>query len=87
MNSLSVKTKFQIGRYKSLKQIYSKFELQFDLEGQEVFRIVQNSKANNFFSQRSNTKQIFHHLFHLILHTLHVLEMSPHLPRLSTVIY
>ena len=32
MNSLSVKAKFQIGQFKSLKQIFCKFEGQFDLE-------------------------------------------------------
>ena len=30
----SVKAKFQIGQFKSLKQIFCKFEGQFDLEGQ-----------------------------------------------------
>ena len=34
MNSLSVKAKFQIGKFKSLKQIFCKFEGQFDIEGQ-----------------------------------------------------
>ena len=34
MNILSVKAKFQIGQFKSLKQIFCKFEGQFDLEGQ-----------------------------------------------------
>ena len=34
MNSLSVKAKFQIGPFKSLKQIFRKFEDQFDFEGQ-----------------------------------------------------
>ena len=34
MNSLSVKEKFQIGQFKNMKQILSKFESQFDLEGQ-----------------------------------------------------
>ena len=29
-----VKAKFQMGQYKSLKQIFCKFEGQFDLEGQ-----------------------------------------------------
>ena len=32
MNSLSVKAKFQIGQFRSLKQIFYKFEGQFDLE-------------------------------------------------------
>ena len=32
MNSLSVKAKYQIGQFKSLKQIFYKFEGQFDLE-------------------------------------------------------
>ena len=35
MNSLSVKTKFQIGQFKSLKQIFCKFVGQFDLAGQK----------------------------------------------------
>ena len=34
MNSLSVKAEFQIGQFKSLKQIFCKFEGHFDLEGQ-----------------------------------------------------
>ena len=34
MNSLSVKAKFQIVQFKSLKQIFCKCEGQFDLEGQ-----------------------------------------------------
>ena len=34
MNSLSVKVKFQIGQFKSLKQTICKFQGQFDLEGQ-----------------------------------------------------
>ena len=34
MKSLSVKAKFQIGQSKSLKQIFCKFEGQFELEGQ-----------------------------------------------------
>ena len=34
MNSLSVKAKSQIGQFKSLKQIFCKFERQFDLETQ-----------------------------------------------------
>ena len=34
MNSFSVKAEFQIGQFKSLKQIFSKFLDQFDLEGQ-----------------------------------------------------
>ena len=34
MNSLSVKAKFQLGQFKRLKQIFCKFEGQFDLEGQ-----------------------------------------------------
>ena len=34
MNSLGVKAKFQIGQFKSLKQIICKFEGKFDLEGQ-----------------------------------------------------
>ena len=34
MNSLSVKAKFQIGQFKSLKQIFCKFEGQSDLGGQ-----------------------------------------------------
>ena len=34
MNSLSVKAKFQIGQFKSVKQIYCKFVGQYDLEGQ-----------------------------------------------------
>ena len=34
MNSLSVKSKFQIGQFKSLKQIFCKFQGQLDLEGQ-----------------------------------------------------
>ena len=34
LNSLSVKTKFQIDQFKSLKEIFCKFEGQFDLEGQ-----------------------------------------------------
>ena len=32
MNSLSVTAKFQIGQFRSLKQIFYKFEGQFDLE-------------------------------------------------------
>ena len=44
-------------------------------------------KSKQFFSQQSNTKQFFDHLFHLILHKLQVLEVSPHLPGLSTVIF
>ena len=35
MKSLSVKTKFQIGQFKSLKQIFYMFEGQFELEGQD----------------------------------------------------
>ena len=35
MNSLSVKAKFQIGKFKCLKQIFCKFEGQFDIEGQD----------------------------------------------------
>ena len=34
MNSLSVKAKFQIGQFKSLKQIFCKFEGQFRFQGQ-----------------------------------------------------
>ena len=34
MNSLNVKAKFQIDQFKSLKQIFYKFEGQFNLEGQ-----------------------------------------------------
>ena len=34
INSLSVKAKFQMGQFKSSKQIFSKFVGQFDLEGQ-----------------------------------------------------
>ena len=34
MNSLSVKAKFHIGQFKSLKQTFCKFEGQFDLEVQ-----------------------------------------------------
>ena len=34
MNNLSVKAKFKIGQFKSLKQIFCKFEGQFDIEGQ-----------------------------------------------------
>ena len=34
MNSLSVKAKYQIGSFKSLKQIFCKFVGQSDLEGQ-----------------------------------------------------
>ena len=34
MNSLSEKEKLEIGQLKSIKQIFSKFESQFDLEGQ-----------------------------------------------------
>ena len=33
MNSLSVKAKFQMSQFKNLKQIFCKFEGQFDLEG------------------------------------------------------
>ena len=32
MSSLSVKVKFQIGQFKSLEQIFCKFEVNFDLE-------------------------------------------------------
>ena len=32
MNHLSVKAKFQIGQFKSLKQIFCKFEGKFDLK-------------------------------------------------------
>ena len=40
---LKCKGKFQIGQFKSLKQIFCKFEGQFDLEGQgQVFGIVQD---------------------------------------------
>ena len=35
MNSLSVKAKFKIGQFKGLKQVFCKFEGQFDLEGQD----------------------------------------------------
>ena len=35
MNSLSVKAKFQIGQFKSVKEIYCKFKAQSDLEGQD----------------------------------------------------
>ena len=35
MNSLRVMAKFQIGQFKSLKQIFCMFEGQFDLEGQD----------------------------------------------------
>ena len=34
MNSLSTKAKFEMGQFKSLKQVFSKFVCQFDLEGQ-----------------------------------------------------
>ena len=34
MNSLSVKVKFPIGQFKSLKQIFCKSEGQSDIEGQ-----------------------------------------------------
>ena len=34
MNSLSLKANFQTGQFKSLKQIFCKFEGQFDFEGQ-----------------------------------------------------
>ena len=34
MNGLSVKAKFQISQFKSLKQIFCKYEAQFDIEGQ-----------------------------------------------------
>ena len=34
MNSISVKAKFPIGQFKSLKQIFCKFRGQFDPEGQ-----------------------------------------------------
>ena len=34
MNSLSVKAKFQMGQFKSLKQIFCKFVGQSDIEGQ-----------------------------------------------------
>ena len=34
MNCLSVKAKFQIGQFLCLKQIFCKFEGQFDLEDQ-----------------------------------------------------
>ena len=34
MNNLSVKAKFQMGQFKSFKQIFSKFVDQFVLEGQ-----------------------------------------------------
>ena len=34
MNSVSVKAKFRMGQFKSLKQIFSEFVGQFDLEGQ-----------------------------------------------------
>ena len=46
INSLSVKAKFQMGQFKSSKQIFSKFVGQFVLEGQgqghKFFRIVQD---------------------------------------------
>ena len=35
MNSLSAKGKFHIGEFKSLTQIFCKFEGQFNLEGQD----------------------------------------------------
>ena len=34
IEQFNVKAKFQIGQFKSLKQIFSKFEGQFGLEGQ-----------------------------------------------------
>ena len=34
MDSLTVEAKFQIGQFKSLKQIFCKSEGQFDLKGQ-----------------------------------------------------
>ena len=46
MKSFSVKAKFQIGQFQSLKQIFCKFEGQFDTEGQ-VFEIVQDLKMIN----------------------------------------
>ena len=46
MNSLSVKAKFQMGQFESLKQIFFKFEGQFYLEGSrsrsQDFRIVKD---------------------------------------------
>ena len=43
MNSLSVKAKFQIDQFKSLKQIFCKFEGQFDLQVKVMVRIFWNS--------------------------------------------
>ena len=47
LNSLNVKTKFQIGQFKSLKQIFCKFEGQFDLEGQDLQIIEFEGKIHN----------------------------------------
>ena len=45
-------------------------------------------KSKHFFSQRWNTKQVFNHLFHLILGTpFYVLEVSPHLRGISPTIF
>ena len=43
------KAKFQMGQFKSLKQIFCKFVGQSDLEGQgqKFFRIVQDLKMTN----------------------------------------
>ena len=46
MNSLSVKEKFEIGQFKNIKQIFSKFETQFDLEGQgQSQKFLEESKT------------------------------------------
>ena len=45
------------------------------------------TKSKQFFLSGSMQNNFFHHLFHLILCTLQVLEVSPHLPGLSTVIF
>ena len=37
MNSSRAKAKFQIGQFKSLKQIFCKFEGQFDLKVKVIF--------------------------------------------------
>ena len=67
MNSLSVKAKFQIGKFKSLKQIFCMLEGQFDLEGQD-HKCFKKWKAFRSSIHRSRLKVKFI-LFQKLLHS------------------
>ena len=75
------KGKFQMGQFKSLKQIFCKFESQIDFEGQgqgQVFRTVQDIYM-------FNAQIKFEVKIPMVQNLLHSQEIKPNLQVLRTI--